>query len=101
MRLRVIPKYSLKYIGEKTIERMAQLKKDSGEVIESGEDKSTAFNDYFLSDFTKKKKNLATISKRFHVYMGENNAKLRDVHIARQIVQVKISRLKKKQVVRF
>lgn len=56
MRLRVIPKYSLKYIGEKTIERMAQLKKDSGEVIESGEDKSTAFNDYFLSDFTKKKK---------------------------------------------
>ncbi len=47
----------------------------------------------FLSVFTQE--NLTTIPERVQVHEGEENDKLRDVIITRQVVQDEISRLRK------
>lgn len=66
---------------------------NTGELVENGEDMSKMLNDYFLSVFTQE--NLTTIPERVQVYEGEDNDKLRDVTITRQVVQDEIGRLKK------
>ncbi len=78
----------------KTRERIGPLKTKAGEIIESGEKMSNLLNDYFLSVFTRE--NQDTIPAGEEVFHGEDNEKLRDVIITRQVVQKEIEKLKKK-----
>ena len=77
----------------KTRGRIGPLKTEPGEIIESGEDMSKLLNDYFLLVFTRE--NQDTIPVREEVFQGEDNEKLRDVIITRQVVQKEIEKLKK------
>ncbi len=77
----------------KTRERIGPLKTEAGGIIESGEEMSNLLNDYFLSVLTKK--NQDTIPAGEEVFQGEDNEKLRDIIITRQVVQKEIERLKK------
>ncbi|WP_435350965.1 hypothetical protein, partial [Klebsiella pneumoniae] len=54
---------------------------------------SNLLNDYFLSVFTRE--NQDTIPAGEEVFQGEDNEKLRDVIITRQVVQKEIENLKK------
>ncbi len=76
----------------KTRERIGPLKTEAGQVIESGEDMSKLLNDYFLSVFTREKQD--TIPEG-EVFQGEDNEKLRDVTITREVVQKEVEKLKK------
>ncbi len=67
----------------KTKERIGPLKTEAGEIIESGE-MSNLLNDYFSSVFTRE--NQDTIPAGEEVFHGEDNEKLRDIIITRQVV---------------
>ncbi len=91
------PKGFFKLYRTKTWDRIiGPLKTNTGELVENGEDMSQMMNDDFLSVF--KQENLTTILERVQVYEGEENDKLRDVIITRQVVQDEISWVKKKQI---
>ncbi len=64
-----------------------------GEIIESGEEMSKLLNDYFLSVFNRENQDTIPLGKE--VFRGEENDKLRDVIITRQVVQKEIEKLKK------
>ncbi len=66
---------------------------EAGEIIESREEMSNLLNDYFLSVFMKE--NQDTIPAEEEVFQGEDNEKLRDISITRQVVQKEIEKLKK------
>ena len=87
------PKGFFNMYRTKTRERIGPLKTEAGEIIESGEDMCKLLNDYFLSVFTRE--NQDTIPVREEVFQGEDNEKLRDVIITRQVVQKEIEKLKK------
>ncbi len=90
---KVIPKGFSTCIGQKTRERIGPLKTEAGEIIESGEEMSTLLNDYFLSVFTTENQDIIPTGEE--VFQGEDNEKLRDVIITRQVVQKEIDKLKK------
>ncbi len=69
----------------KTRDRIGPLKTEAGEIIDSGKEMSNLLNDYFLSVFTRE--NQDTIPAGEEVFQGEDNGKLRDVIITRQVVQ--------------
>ncbi len=79
------PKGFFKLYRTKTRNRIRLLKTNTGELVETGEDMSQLMNEYFLSVF--KQENLPTIPERVQVYKGEENDKLRDMIITRQVVQ--------------
>ncbi len=87
------PKGFFKLYRTKTRDRIGPLKTNTRELVETGEDMSQMMNEYFLSVFTQE--NITTIPQRVQVYEGEENDKLRDVIITRQVVQDEISRFKK------
>ncbi len=68
-------------------ERIGPLKTEAGEIIESWGEMSNLLNDYFSSVFTRE--NQYTIPAGDEVFQGKDNEKLRDVIIARQVVQKK------------
>ncbi len=79
-------------IGQKNKERIGPLKIETGEIIESGEDMNKSLNDYFLSVFIRK--NQDTISVGEEIFQGEDNEKLWDVIITRQVIQKEIVKFK-------
>ncbi len=89
------PRGFFKMYRTKTRDRIGLLKTNTGELGENGEDMSQMMNEYFLSVFMQE--NLTSITERVQVYEGEENGKLRDVIITRQVVQDEIGRLKKKK----
>ncbi len=78
------PKGFFKLYGTKTTDRIRPLKTNTGELVENGEEISQMMNDYFLSVFTQE--NRTTIPNRVQVYEGEENDKLGNVIIIRQVV---------------
>ncbi len=74
----------------KTRERIGPLKTEAGEIIESGEEMSNFLNDYFSSVFTRE--NQDTIPAGEEVFQGEDDEKLRDIIITRQVVQKEIEK---------
>ncbi len=75
----------------KTRERIGPLKTEAGEIIVIGEKMSNFLNEYFSSVFTRE--NQDTIPVGEEVFQGEDNEKLRDVIITRQVVQKEILKL--------
>ncbi len=86
------PKRFLTCTGTRTRERIGPLKIEAGETIESGEELSNLLIYYFLSVFTRENK--GTIPAGDEVFQGEDNEKLRDLIITRQVVQKEIEKLK-------
>ncbi len=74
----------------KNRERIGPLKTEAGESIGSGEEMRNLLNDY-LSVFTRE--NHDTIPTGEEVSQGENNEKLRDVIITKQVVQKEIKKV--------
>ncbi len=77
----------------KVREKIGPLKTDTGDVIDDKEGMSKLLNNYFRSVFTQE--NLSTLPEGVQVYEGNDNDRLRDVTITRQIIQEEIDKLKK------
>ncbi len=77
----------------KAREKIGPLKTDTGDVIDDSEGMSKLLNNYFLSVFTQQ--NLSSLPEGVQVYEGNDNDRLRDVTITRQIVLEEIDKLKK------
>ncbi len=77
----------------KAREKIGLLITDTGDVIDDSEGMNKLLNNYFLSVFTQE--NLSTLPEGVQVYEGNDNDRLRDVTITRQVVLEEIDRLKK------
>ena len=63
------------------------------EMVNLGEDMCKILDDYFFGVFTKEDKHIVPVSEQ--IFRGEENEKLKDVEITRELVVKEIDEIKK------